>query len=211
MPKKSRRKRSPNKSGSHSKQKGAAFERTIAQRLSLWISNGRSKDLLWRSAMSGGRYTVSRKSEGLNAENSVGDLSAKHPDGFLLLEYFSVECKFYSDLSMAQPIFGALGRMPIIWYQPFEEARSAGKEPFVVAKQNRQDPLLLTTRKGYEILNGGTTKKRGRIRIRAVIPTNPKYKPPRGTAMPEPAYVLSFNEVVLLSKFKRLWRKVITR
>lgn len=171
----------------------------MAQRLSLWVSDATSKDLFWRSAMSGGRYTVQRRGPGLGAENSVGDISANHPDGFLFLEIFSVECKFYADLKMPLPIFGHLGEFPNIWYKPLEEAKSAGREPFVIAKQNRQDPLLLTTKRGYQILQAGCRKSSGLFRVRAVFGLHAEYK----TA--EPAYLLSFNEVLLLSNFDRMY------
>lgn len=200
--KKKKASRSPNKSGSHSKQKGAAFERAMAQRLSLWISEAKSKDLLWRSAMSGGRYTMHRRTDGLGAENSAGDISAQHPDGFLFLELFTVECKFYADLKMVLPIFGSLGQWPTIWYKPLEEARSVGKEPFVIAKQNRQDPLLLTTKRGLEMLRAGCRKTRGLFGVRAVYGVHPEYK-----NAGEPAYVLSFNEVMTLSSFKRMFKR----
>lgn len=197
-----KKKRSPNKAGAHSKAKGAAFERATAQKLSLWISNAKSKDYLWRSAMSGGRFTRSRRSkDGMHAENSVGDMSARHPHGFMFLSLFSVECKFYIDLQLSRVLFGGIGLFKLLWYAPFEEARVAGREPLVIMKQNRQEPLVLTTKKGLEILQLGTTREGGRLRARAVFNTHKEH-----SKKTEPAILLSLRDVFLRVDFQRMMR-----
>jgi hypothetical protein len=81
------------------KAKGAQFEREVCKALSEWITNGKHQDVFWRSAMSGGRATVSHR-KGTRLKAQEGDLSAIRREGIPFLNRFVVECKSYRDLSI---------------------------------------------------------------------------------------------------------------
>ena len=72
--------------------KGAAFERDIATRLSLWWSKNKRTDIFWRSSQSGGRATQRAKS-GKSTYGSYGDIAFVDPVGKPLLDVFTIELK----------------------------------------------------------------------------------------------------------------------
>lgn len=124
-----------------SKQKGASFEREICVALSSWISAGKRKDLFWRSAMSGGRATLAnRKGEKLASQG--GDVSAIDPLGAPLTDRFCIEIKFYRDLDLAAFWLG-FGTLQRFWERASEDATNYGKEPMLIAKQNRYPTLVI--------------------------------------------------------------------
>lgn len=125
------------------KQKGAGFEREVCVALSQWLSKGKRKDLLWRSAMSGGRATLGlRKGEKYLSQG--GDVSAIDPMGAVLTERFCIEIKFYKDLDLTGLWFGR-GALHNFWVKARDDARKYGKEPMLIAKQNRYDTLVLVS------------------------------------------------------------------
>jgi hypothetical protein len=120
------------------KRKGSAFEREICVALSLWVSKGKRKDLLWRSAMSGGRATVTRK-RGEKNTTQTGDITAVHPDGNKLTNNFVIECKKYKDLDVASGLLFGRGRLAKFWAQAYRESHIVGKMPLLIAKQNNME------------------------------------------------------------------------
>jgi hypothetical protein len=125
--------------------KGQAFERETCVKLSEWISKGTRRDLLWRTAMSGGRATLGAK-RGQKHRSQSGDISAIDPLGARLTEYFCIECKFYADLNLTGMWFGR-GFLYDVWTKERVKAQSFGKEPMVIAKQNFQETLVLISAK----------------------------------------------------------------
>lgn len=87
--------------------KGAQFERSFSEILSLWVSENKDKDVYWRSVGSGGRAT--RKQLTVH----VGDIACfpeKVGIGQWLLDIFVVELKF-RDLSVSD-VF----KKPFDWF-----------------------------------------------------------------------------------------------
>lgn len=123
------------------KQKGASFERSICVALSQWLSEGKRKDLLWRSAMSGGRATLGLR-KGEKHLSQGGDVSAINPLGATLTDYFYIEIKFYKDLDLAGFWFNR-GCLYQFWMKAKADARHYSKEPMLIAKQNRYETLVL--------------------------------------------------------------------
>lgn len=122
--------------------KGAEFERKVATRLSLWLTEGARADLFTRNVLSGGRFT---RMGGEGDAGLPGDLLASHPLAYEFLTYFVVECKHYQDLGIEAFLFDQK-RSSFLW-QVFEktqaQAAQIGAEPFVIALQNRKKPILL--------------------------------------------------------------------
>lgn len=133
-----------------SKQKGSAFEREIAEKLSRWVSNGEKEDCFWRSATSGGRATVARK-RGRLLQSQTGDLSAIHSLGEPFLNQFYLELKFYRDLNYTGIITGK-GYLIEFWNNTVKEAASYKKHPILIAKQNRVPTMVFMNELGLRLL-----------------------------------------------------------
>lgn len=131
-----------------SKTKGAAFERQVCKDLSLWLSLGQREDLLWRSAMSGGRATLAR-SRGHKMKSSDGDLSPIDVKGQALTEEFFVELKHYNILRWDSLVLKRSGTVQNIWNQCVKEADQSDKYPLLVAKQNFMPIKLVTDARGW--------------------------------------------------------------
>ncbi len=129
------------------KAKGSAFERDTCKKLSLWVSGGTHTDLFWRSAMSGGRATVGRKS-GKTLTHQAGDISAVHPDGHQLTDVYYVECKFYKNLELGLFLFGR-GTLARFWLEVKKSAEIYDRRPWLLAKQNRLPTLLILENSPY--------------------------------------------------------------
>ena len=72
--------------------KGSSFEREVCKELSLWWTNQEADDIFWRSHTSGARATQ-RKKKGKTTYGQDGDVTATHPCGQPLLDFFSIEIK----------------------------------------------------------------------------------------------------------------------
>ena len=139
-PKAAPRKRKPGMGGA----KGAAFERAIAKQLSLWISGGKSQDLLWRSAGSGGRSTMRRKQTGKGIEYHASDIAPLHPDAAPFCDVFTLECKCYTSIELRQVVYD-WGKSTIAkwWAQAQRDAASVKRIPLMVVKENLKPALLV--------------------------------------------------------------------
>jgi hypothetical protein len=125
----------------NSKQKGASFERDVCRRLSLWVSNGKQEDCYWRSSMSGGRSTVAAK-KGKRLAAQAGDISCIHPLGEPFAAKFLIECKHYANLELTQLCLNGKGKLAEFWKIVSKEADRCGKEPLLIAKQNRYPTIV---------------------------------------------------------------------
>jgi len=94
--------------------------------------------------MSGGRATVNRK-RGIGNRTQCGDISAVSPEGHKLTDLFVVECKFYANLDLATSLLLGRGKLAQFWKEVCAEAKHANKEPLLIARQNRFEPLVLMT------------------------------------------------------------------
>lgn len=134
------------------KQKGAAFERAVCKKLSLWVSNGKYQDCFWRSAMSGGRATLAqKKGERLDAQSA--DISAIRDEGLALCQLFSMECKFYASLDFESMFRGEAGKKTInyFWTKLVQQC-GLTKHPMLIAQQNRWEPIVVLTQRGAMLL-----------------------------------------------------------
>lgn len=133
------------------KGKGSSFEREVCKRLSLWVSHGKREDLFWRSSMSGGRATVGRK-RGKDLRHHAGDISAVAPEGHALTDEWYVECKFYRSLEIDNFCLGERnGRLYKFWKTTSREARSYGRRPMLIAKQNFKEAIVVVPRGSINI------------------------------------------------------------
>lgn len=129
------------------KQKGANTEREVCKKLSLWISKGEHEDLLWRSAMSGGRSTVGF-AKGKRLAAQAGDISCIHPLGAPFIAKFLVEVKDYADLNFIGLLKGK-GHLVQFWAETVVEARNYSKLPMLIAHQARQPTIVCLSQIGH--------------------------------------------------------------
>lgn len=137
--------------GAGSKQKGSAFERECCRLLSRWLTNGLQDDVLWRSAVSGGRATVAA-ARGKKLSNQVGDISPISPVAATFNDLFMSECKHYQNLNVHGLIEGT-GHLADFWYEACNRAIEFDKEPLLIAKQNHRKTIICSTPKGMILLN----------------------------------------------------------
>lgn len=93
--------------------------------------------------MSGGRATLGMR-KGEKHLSQGGDVSAIDPAGAPLTERFCIEIKFYKDLDLTGLWFGR-GMLYNFWVKARDDARRFGKEPMLIAKQNRYETLVLVS------------------------------------------------------------------
>lgn len=121
-----------------SKAKGNRFERFIAKELSLWLSNGENKNLLWRTHGSGAR----------KVEGAYGDIGILTSEGHIFTDIFSVECKHYKSIDLLSELdIGEKGKQSTDlrkwWYQCCNDAFENNKLPLLIFKRNNYSPYVL--------------------------------------------------------------------
>lgn len=137
------------------KSKGGSFEREMSRELSLWISNGKDNNLLWRSATSGGAATIRRKkgiTTGL-ASAHLGDMCAvgDNPLGHKFVRTFHAEMKFYKDLKFSSLMrfekknkFGNRRKKEPGVFDVWDVMRvTSSRVPLMILKQNFCQVLLV--------------------------------------------------------------------
>lgn len=134
------------------KAKGSQFEREVCKKLSCWLTNDEREDVLWRSAMSGGRATIAAK-KGKRLTAQAGDITSIHPESAAFTDIFLIECKFYRDLQIHK-VFKGGGRLVSFWNDVVREAGKYRKKPMLIAKQNNLPELVVLNSCGSKLFNG---------------------------------------------------------
>jgi hypothetical protein len=134
--------------------KGGDFERRICKELSLWMSDGREKNVFWRTAGSGSRATGASK-KGEQNRTQAGDVSAVHPAGAWLIDHFVLELKHVKNLQLFQSVTTQNGELYKFWDKLGRQARAQDKEPLLIACQNRMKILFITSSHGAALLDCG--------------------------------------------------------
>lgn len=103
--------------GASNKNKGSDFERGVCKQLSLWWTEGKRKDVFWRTSGSGARASTRIKLHGEKTFGQHGDVQASDPDGQPLIDLCTIEIKKgYSK----QTIFDLMDRLPTETKQPYK-------------------------------------------------------------------------------------------
>jgi hypothetical protein len=121
--------------------KGPNFERELCRMFSLWISNGKTKDILWRTHGSGGFATNLRK-QGRVVHFQGGDIGLLDPQnatGIEFLQNFIVEAKH---LQMQYFWPGAAGWLMLEKFWTKVNKEGEGRVPLLVVKINFQETLV---------------------------------------------------------------------
>lgn len=129
------------------KPKGNAFEREICKDLSKWLSYGERDDILWRSAVSGGRATVGLK-KGIIRKTQGGDITAIDPIGNKLTDKYVIECKSYKNIHLQSMLFGIPKKNSIheFWIELYNKSKQLNKDMMLVIKHNNLPKLMGLTK-----------------------------------------------------------------
>jgi hypothetical protein len=126
------------------KAKGAAFEREVCRKLSLWVTSGKRSDVFWRSAMSGGRATVMTGKAGKEVRQS-GDVTSVAPEGHWFTENVLCEIKHVKSLDLESAVFRRRGALVGFWHKVARQAERYDQEPMIIAKQNRYPTMIIAS------------------------------------------------------------------
>lgn len=93
--------------------KGGTYENEIANKLSLWFTDGKRDDIFGRSDGSGGRFT-SRRKKGKDTANMAGDLTFTDVEGEPLIKIWNLELKTgYSGKKKLKDADGDVIKIPV--------------------------------------------------------------------------------------------------
>lgn len=129
------------------KGKGQQFEREVCVKFSLWVTDGKQKDCFWRSAMSGGRATVSR-----GQVRQAGDITAVSSEGYELVDMCYFELKFYKSLNIQLFLLHGGGPLALFWNQTVRQADHYNRHPVLIAKENNEEPLVIVSREASHFI-----------------------------------------------------------
>lgn len=122
------------------KQKGAAYERDVCKKLSLWITKGHRLDCFWRSAMSGGRATIAHGRD----VRQCGDITAVSTEGYSFASAWFVECKHVKHLALDSFLVKGVGPLRKFWDTALRESRRHGRAPMIIARQNGWPDIVIS-------------------------------------------------------------------
>jgi hypothetical protein len=130
----------------NSKQKGNNFERDMSRKLSLWWTEGRRDDAIWRSASSGALSTVSRGRYAAQA----GDFAATDDAAAPLFQRVVIEAKrgynqmSIQDLLDTPRVSMGKSQLYLILKKLYDEFRETRKIPLLLWKRDRRELLTVT-------------------------------------------------------------------
>lgn len=118
--------------------KGQDFEREAARKISLWISDNKDKDLLWRSAGSGGRAASGHGIE-------YGDLSVHKFDPIAVefIKNFCVELKRWKEVNPAKMMYNPHDDLLKEWLKNYRVADKFNVNPLLIVKVDFVEPFWL--------------------------------------------------------------------
>jgi len=118
------------------KNKGSAFEREVGYKLSLWLSDGKRKDLLCRTVGSGAQFTCSKGGH-------AGDLRAQDPIAYEFCKRYVIECKHWRDLELIR-FLNCQGELFKAMQKVGKEALQTDRDWLLIAKQNNYPAVILS-------------------------------------------------------------------
>lgn len=128
----------------NSKSKGSGFERDCSRMLSLWATNGRRDDAIWRSASSGALTTVGKG----RSLAHTGDFAATDGEVAWLFEHVVIEAKRgYNRCSLQDLLDVPTASLPKnpVWKMVTklgESCTAQGKDGLLLWKRDRRELLV---------------------------------------------------------------------
>lgn len=143
--------------GAKSKNKGSSFERKICKTISLWLTDGKRDDVVWRTAGSGGRATV-RAKRSCRTANAAGDMCATDPIAQPFIDKVLIEMKKgYTNgserIDVLKLIDSPNSKKSVLllqwWLKAKKEARFANREEVWIVFERDRGKAILMTRGDY--------------------------------------------------------------
>lgn len=129
-----------------SKNKGNTFERDVAEKLSLWLTDQKEKRAAWRSDTSGGAATIwsKKKQEERYVKANAGDIRQIMEKGVYpklddFFDNFVVECKAYKNIEFYPPFNKTLQSF---FEACIKEQQITHKHPVLILKANNKKQLF---------------------------------------------------------------------
>jgi len=126
----------------NSKQKGNRFEREISRFFSSLFTDEK-KDIFWRTPSSGGKFTQNKKSNTIS-ENIEGDIFCIDENYSWISKNLIIECKNYKKLDLDKLFYEPEKSIIKEW---IDKINSSNKKYFLIIKENKREPLLITDSK----------------------------------------------------------------
>lgn len=135
--------------------KGSPYEREMAKRFSLWLSDGEHDDWVWRTSTSGARAT-SRAKKGKDTAASHGDLTHLDVRGAAFTGKVCVECKRgYRTWSIMDVIDRKNAQTPQVfdrmWEQVTNDASFDNRHPLLCFRKDKRRSCVVI-RKDFKVL-----------------------------------------------------------
>ncbi len=136
------------------KNKGNQFERDICTALSLWWTDQKRDDVIWRSQNSGGRASIRRKA-GKRLKGQYGDICATDKCAERLTRFMTIEIKRgYPKATIAECFDRSEGSALTDyehWIDQAQEASRGARVPFwmIIHKRDRHETTVTIPRKLY--------------------------------------------------------------
>lgn len=121
------------------KAKGSGYERDICKMLTVWLTGKDKPYVWWRSPSSGALATITAQNP-----NLTGDIISVLPEGGFLTDVFSIEIKVGYPKSSFNKFFSNAknNEIEMFWKQATTDAGKSKKEPMLVYKKDRKEPLV---------------------------------------------------------------------
>lgn len=129
----------------NSSEKGHSFEREIAKKLSLWWSEGKDRDIFYRSDSSGSRATLRERYSGDKLLDQYGDIVAEKIEGRPLTDRFCIECKHYKNINLWALVTKAKTSFLSFHEQNIRDSNRCNKIPLTIVRQNFKPIICFTT------------------------------------------------------------------
>jgi len=139
--------------------KGGNFESLIAKKLSLWITEGESDDVLEKNSGSGSKQTI-RAKQNKDIRSSTGDIGIASGEGAEFCELFSIECKHYKSINLWSLITGAADGILTFWEQAKKNASLTGRHAILICRQNWRPILFVCLEEISDILTSLGVERR---------------------------------------------------
>ena len=170
------------------KRKGGNFENKMCKELSLWFSSGERDDLFTRTASSGGRFTLRKKTQ-KDTANQEGDITATTPEGLLLIHACCLEMKNgyknWSIMDIIDKPVRAGKSTPQTFELFYQQACESSKWPVIIAKKDGRKEIIAYPREMHDIL-----MRCSDIRI----PTHIVIRPDKNSPIKHRMFVMNLND-----------------
>jgi len=119
------------------KRKGSSFEREFCKALSIWWTDGRDKDVFWRTHSSGARHGI---------QQEAGDVMAIKPEGNLLADKLLIELKCWRVDNLLLDLLreDKKSMLEDAWIKCIKEAEENKKMPLLVVKITNRTTICLS-------------------------------------------------------------------